>query len=202
MPFKAWFTSHRPCNEFKDHQLLYDGLVVMDNQAILCLQTRALPMVSKVVGKMGLVEEEIEEILNQSTLVLLQKIEEGTYEFKGHAATTYVVEVAKRLAMSRVRRKKPHSEALEDHHVQHLSEYDILERQRDSAALVTRFLSQLGKACEQVVRLHHIDGYSDEEVIKGKMSPYSTVNSLKMKRSACMKKLIEIATKWKTSINT
>ncbi len=202
MPFKAWFTSHRPCNEFKNHQLLYDGLVLMDNQAILCLQTKALPMVRKVVGKMGLVEEDMEEVLNQSTLVLLQKIEAGTYEFKGHAATTYVVEVAKRLAMSHVRRKKPGNEALEDHHVPHLSEYDALERQRDSAALVTRFLSQLGKACEQVVRLHHIDGYSDEEVIKGKMSPYSTVNSLKMKRSACMKQLIEIATKWKTSINT
>ena len=201
MPVKAWLSSRRPSKKFENHQQLYEGLVAMDNQAILFLQTKASPMVSKIGGKMGLGREQTEDILNQSTLIFLQKIEEGTYEFKGHAPTTYLVEVAKRLAMASVRRKKPQNESLEDYHVPHLREYEALERQRDSAALVTRFLNQLGQACEQVVRLHHIEGYSDEEVIKGKMTSYSTVNSLKMKRSACMKKLIEIATKWKTSIN-
>lgn len=202
MSFTAWFSSNRHFEKFKTHQQLYEGLVRLDNQAILCLQTKALPMLRKVISSMGLKGDEIEEVLNQSTLIFLQKIKEGTYEFKCHAPTTYVVEVAKRLAMAKIRRKKPGTEALEDHHVKHLSEYETLERQRDSAALVTRFLSQLGEACEKVVRLHHIDGYSDEEVVKGKMTPYSTINSLKMKRSTCMKKLIEIATKWKTSINT
>ncbi|WP_367388955.1 RNA polymerase sigma factor [Lewinella sp. LCG006] len=202
MPVKAWFSTHRPCNKFENHQQLYEGLVAMDNQAILCLQTKALPMVGQQVSKMGISGEEVEEILNQSTLIFLQKIEEGTYEFKGHAPTTYLVEVAKRLAMAKVRRKKPQHDSLEDYHVQHLSEHEALQRQRDAAALVTRFLNQLGEACEQVVRLHHIDGYSDDEVVKGRMTNYSTINSLKMKRSACMKKLIEIATKWKTSKNT
>lgn len=202
MPFKRWVSTNRDCEKFKSHQQLYEGLVVMDNKAILCLQTKASPMLRKVGSNMGLGKDEMEDILNQSTLIFLQKIEEGAYEFKGHAPTTYLVEVAKRLAMAKIRRKKPDTELLEGHHVKHLSEYEALERQNDSAALVTQFLSQLGKACEKVVRLHHIDGYSDEEVIKGKLTPYSTINSLKMKRSTCMKKLIEIATKWKTSINT
>lgn len=199
MPVTEWFSPLRPCKKFKDHQQLYQGLVALDNQAILCLQTKASPMVRKIGRNMGLDREQTEEILNQSTLIFLQKIEKGAYEFKGHAPTTYLVEVAKRLAMAKVRRKKPNNEPLEDHHHRDLSDFEEMERQKSSADLVRRFLGKVGEACAQVIRLHHIDGYSDDEVITRGFTAYSTINSLKMKRSTCMKKLIEIARKWKTS---
>jgi hypothetical protein len=67
---------------------------------------------------------------------------------------------------------------------------------------VRQLLGNLGQPCEQVVRLHHIEGYSDEEVVNQKMTKYSTTDSLKMKRSDCMKKLIQLAQQWKTSNNT
>lgn len=199
MPVTDWFSPQRPCKKFKNHQQLYDGLVAMNNQAILCLQTKALPMVRKVGKGMGLSHDQTEEILNKSTLIFLQKIEKGAYEFKGHAPTTYLVEVAKRLAMAMVRKKKPNHEPLENHNQGQWTDYEEVERRQASADLVRAFLDKLSEACSQVIRLHHIDGYSDEEVIKGGLAAYSTIGSLKVKRSSCMKKLIEIATKWKTS---
>jgi hypothetical protein len=50
-------------------------------------------------------------------------------------------------------------------------------------------LSGAGAPCEQVIRLKYIDGYSDEEAIREGLTGYSTVESLRQKRSDCMKKL-------------
>jgi DNA-directed RNA polymerase specialized sigma24 family protein len=201
MSVNAWFSPLRSFRKFQDNQQLFNGLADLDNRAILYLQAKSAPMVRKLTKRMGLDREQSEEILNQSTLVFLQKIESGAYTFKGHAPTTYLVEVAKRLAMAKVRRKKPASLTLEDHH-QQKSEYEEVKRLEASADLVHCLLGQLSDVCAHVIRLHHIDGYSDAEVIEGDFTAYSTINSLKMKRSTCMKKLIEIAQQWKTSKNT
>lgn len=197
----AWLNPLRSSRQFQDDRQLFDGLVALDNRAILQLQRKAAPMVRKITKSMGLNMEQSEEILNQSTLVFLQKIESGAYEYKGHAPTTYLVEVAKRMAMAKVRRKKPVTVELEDNHLQK-SDYEEVKRMEASAELISLFLGKLTDVCAKIIRLRHIDGYSDDEVITAGFTAYSTVNSLKMKRSGCMKKLIEIAQKWKSSKNT
>ncbi|MEL6660240.1 MAG: hypothetical protein AAFR36_27490, partial [Bacteroidota bacterium] len=144
-----------------------------------------------------------EEILNRSTLVFLQKIESGGYQFQGNAPTSYLTEVAKRMAMAQSRKSSKHQhQALEDAHIDHMANFAENERKQAAADMVRNLLGKLNDACAQVIRLHHIDGYSDDEVIKNNMTPYSTKNSLKMKRSSCMKKLIKIAQEWQTSTTT
>jgi hypothetical protein len=54
----------------------------------------------------------------------------------------------------------------------------------------------MGEPCTSVIRLHHIDGYPDEEVVRQGWTRYTTTDSLKIKRSDCMKKLIQIARQW------
>jgi len=159
-------------------------------------------MVRKLAKQYKLSEQQAEEILNQATLVFLQKIQNGAYAFQGHAPTTYLIEVSKRMVFATSRRQKPTSETLDEQLPLAAEDYAALERQQSAAELVSRFLDQLGERCAQVVRLHHIEGYRDEEVVAQQMTPYSTVNSLKMKRSDCMKKLIAIAQAWKISTNT
>ena len=73
--------------------------------------------------------------------------------------------------------------------------------QRESADLVRQFLAHMGEPCETVIRLHHIDGYSDEEVVRQGWTRYSTTDSLKIKRSDCMKKLIQIARQGRSTNN-
>ena len=198
MAFSDWFSSPSACKDYKNQEQLFHGLRDLDNQAILCLQIKALPMVRKSLRKIGLDQDKLDEVLNESTLVFLQKIENGSYEFKGHALTTYLVEVAKRIAMSKRRRTKPEAQSLDDEQVVELSDFEEMESQAAAADLVQGFLSRMDQACRQVIQLYHIKGYKDEEVIQLKLTSYSSINSLKVKRSNCMKKLIEIAQQWKT----
>lgn len=199
MSIREWFSGTDPCKRFADNEQLFAGLSTGSNEAIVCLQTKAMPMVRQAVIRAGLSRDRTEEVLNESTLIFLRKIDEGSYEFRGHALTTYVVEVARRVCFSLSRRSRKETEPLENY--EHLPHEDASERERreDAVEMVKRLLGKMSPECAQVIRLKHIDGYADAEVIEGKMTPYSTVNSLKMKRSGCMKKLIELAKSWKTS---
>lgn len=200
MSVKHWFTASKPCKKFSEPAQLFAGLQTQDERAILCLQTKALPMVMKQVLNFGLNREQGEDIMNRATLIFLQKIENGSYVFQGHALTTYLIEVAKRLAMAAARKSSKHQhQELEENHLDHLGDFAEHERRESAADMVRQLLGRLNEACAKVIRLHHIDGYRDDEVIEQGLTPYSTVNSLKMKRSNCMKQLIKIAQEWKTS---
>ncbi len=201
MHFKEWFSRPDPCRPYDSHERLFRGLQRLENSAILCLQLKAMNSVKKLVHQYGLPPEQADDILNQSTLIFLRKIEDGGYQFQNHAPSTYLVEIARRLAMAATRSQKrsedidkygdlPDTAAASDHN------------NTEAVELVRHLLGQLGDPCAQVIRLHHIEGYSDEEVVQQKMTRYSTVDSLKMKRSDCMKKLIQLARKWKILNNS
>ncbi len=201
MNTSAWFLPKNPLKQYDDHERLFLGLKNMENAAILCLQTKALPAVQRLVRDYGIQGSQAEDILNRSTVIFLQKIESDAYQFKGHAPSTYLIEIAKRLALMATRAQKKSDQPLDKYdHLQDES-WEAEQKQREAAELTRRLLAQLGDPCQEVIRLHHIDGYSDEEVIQRKLTRYSTTDSLKMKRSDCMKNLIQLAQKWKTLIN-
>lgn len=202
MRLSKWFSSDDSFQRFDTHERLFEGLRQLDTAAILCLQVRALPSVKKTVAGHGLPDEKADEILNSAMLVFLQKIECGAYQFQGHAPMTYFLEIAKRQALMATRSLKKATAPLENlPEIADPDHADLLRRQ-DAAETVRRLLDQLGPPCSDVIRLHHIDGYSDEEVVNQRLTKYSTPDSLKMKRSDCMKKLVQLATKWKNSNNT
>lgn len=201
MGITAWFSTPNPCKSFDTNEQLFNGLRRMDNSAILCVQTKAINSVRKFTSQYRLPAEQADDILNQSTLIFLRKIEDGSYQFQNHAPSTYLIEIARRVALMATRSQKNAPETLESHH--HVADpaLETDHKQSEATELVRQLLGHLGQPCEQVVRLHHIDGYSDEEVINQKLTKYSTTDSLKMKRSDCMKKLIQLAQQWKTSNN-
>ncbi len=202
MGITTWFSPPNPCKSYETNERLFDGLRRLDNSAILCVQTKALNSVRKFVGQYRLPAEQADDILNQSTLIFLRKIEDGTYQFQNHAPSTYLIEIARRVALMATRSQKNAPETLENHH--HLPDPDVETdgKRNEATELVRQLLGHLGQPCEQIVRLQHIEGYSDEEVVNQKLTKYSTTDSLKMKRSDCMKKLIQLALQWKTSNNT
>jgi DNA-directed RNA polymerase specialized sigma24 family protein len=202
MRLTEWFAPTNPCKQFDTNERLFVALQGLNNAAILCVQLKAMPSVRKFVQQYGLSSDHADEVLNQSTLIFLRKIEDGAYQFQGHAPSTYLIEIARRVALMATRSQKRSNEPLENHHDLHDPDVEAEGRKRESADLVRQFLGQMGQPCEAVIRLHHIEGYTDEEVVNQGLTRYSTTDSLKMKRSDCMKKLIQIAQQWKISNNT
>jgi len=199
MRLKEWLTPSNPCRQFDDNERLFQGLKRLDNAAILCVQTRVMPSARKFAQQYGLPPDNADEVLNQSTLIFLRKIEDGSYQFQGHAPSTYLVEIMRRVALMMTRTQQKSHETLENHQDLHDPDVEAAQRQRESADLVRQFLAQMGEPCQSVIRLHHIDGYSDEEVVRQGWTRYSTTDSLKIKRSDCMKKLIQIAQQWRST---
>ncbi|MEY3240291.1 MAG: hypothetical protein RIR11_1729 [Bacteroidota bacterium] len=198
----SWFSYKKPTPKYESNEQLFVGLQKLETAAIVLLQTKALATVQQLVKGYGLSSVEAEDILNRSTVIFLQKIEDGSYLFQGHAPSTYLIEIAKRLALMATRTQKKSAEPLDNYEHLHDETWETEQKQREAAEMTRQLLTQLGEPCQQVVRLHHIDGYSDEEVIQGKMTRYTTADSLKMKRSDCMKKLIQLGAQWRTLINT
>jgi hypothetical protein len=52
----------------------------------------------------------------------------------------------------------------------------------EAADLGRHLLAGLGERCGQIIRLQHVDGVSDEEVVHQRLAKYSTPDSLKIKR--------------------
>lgn len=202
MRITEWFSTPSPCKSFDTNERLFNGLRRLDNSAILCVQTKALNAVRKFVRQYRLPAEQVDDILNQSTLIFLRKIEDGSYQFQNHAPSTYLIEIARRVALMATRSQKKSPETLENHPYLPDPDVETEGKRSEATELVRQLLGQLGQPCEQVIRLHHIEGYSDEEVVNQQLTRYSTTDSLKMKRSDCMKKLIQLAQQWKTSNNT
>jgi DNA-directed RNA polymerase specialized sigma24 family protein len=197
MRIGSWFSADAEDHHFRNYERFFEGLKASEHRAIVHLQAKAMPTVRRLVSGYGLPAEQAEEILNDATLIFLKKIQTDAYQFVGYNPTTYCLEIAKRLALMATRHRQQPTEDLEN-----LSDSDdpdaaALLAHRETADVVHQLLTHLGAPCDQVIRLHHIDGYSDEEVIRQGWTAYGSTASLKVKRSDCMKKLAELAQLWK-----
>lgn len=194
-----WFLDKPPRRKFDSSEALFAGLQAQKNDAILHAQLKVLPILKKIMHQFGLPADQLDDVLNRSTLIFLQKIESGAYQFQGHAPTTYFVEIIRRVALMSTRNQKRPHQNLENHPDLADPEANEWLEKKEAKETVRHLLEQLGDPCSTVVRLYHIEGFSDEEVVNQQLTPYTTVNSLKVKRSDCMKKLIQLAKKWKIS---
>ena len=201
MRITEWLTPSNPCRQFENNEQLFQALKSLNNSAIRCVQNKARPSAKQLVEQYKLDPESVDELLNQSSLIFLRKITDGSYQFQGHAPSSYLVEIMKRVALSMTRKRQTNYESIEDHHDLHDPDIEACNRQRESAELVRQFLGQMGEPCTSVIRLHHIEGYPDEEVVRQGWTRYTTTDSLKIKRSDCMKKLIQIARQWRNTNN-
>lgn len=199
MHIKDWFFPANSCQQYDTHERLFEGLRRLDNSAIVCLQTKSFNAVKKMLRQYGLSPDMTQDMLNQSTLIFLKKIEEGSYQFQNYAPSTYLLQVARRLISTASRRRGQALEALENHFDLADPDVEVSSAFNEATETIRHLLTLMGDPCGQVIRLHHIEGYSDEEIVRQQMTHYTTIDSLKMKRSNCMKKLTQLAQQWKTS---
>lgn len=196
-----WFSDRSPCRRFQDAEQLVLALRQWDNEAIACLQMNCRRSVQNIVKRCGLPDEMTEEMLNSATMVFLQKIAAGAYQYQGQSPGAYLTEIARRLSLAAARKQGRNHADLDSVPEPADADIELLTRRNEAAETVQLLLHQLGSPCADVLKLHHIEGYADEEVIRLGLTPYSTIASLKVKRSDCMKKLVQLALQWKNSTN-
>ena len=195
-----WF-SGKPSSRFSSNESLFDGLKKADSAAILYLQSKVLPSIKMMVKSHGLQQDCVEDILNQSILIFLQKINDGSYQYVGNSPSTYLIQIARRVTLLVTRDLKNTAQPLDSIPENGDPDFEKLSRHQEAAEMVALLLGKLGPPCDQLIQLYHIDGLSDEEIIAQQLTRYTNTDSLKSKRSQCMKKLVQLGEQWKNLIN-
>lgn len=128
-------------------------------------------------------------MLSDVLVLVIQKIQQGSYVYLGNDPVTFAIEVAKRKAKNYHRQAQRHQ--TEDLGPMEEISQDILEKDYEPA-LIEMLLGQLGESCQRLIRLRYLEGIRDKDVIAQGLTQYTTVDALKNQRSKCLKKLINL----------
>ena len=157
-------------------------------------------MVSRNLTKYGISLTQLQEILHNGILILIYKIKSEQFNSKLSSPKTYLFAICKNLCMNASRQKK-HSSSMS---LDELENTMIAEESNsililEKVTLLKKMLNELGSPCKELIDLKYISELSDEEQIKNKLTKYSSLESLRVSRSQCMKKLLALSTKYKSS---
>jgi DNA-directed RNA polymerase specialized sigma24 family protein len=181
-----------PYSKYPGNRELFDGLAAGESAAIRCLQDKGRGAIFSY-GKMRNVGElDLQEVVEDATVLFLEKINKGDYIFQGLAPVTYMVEVGKRLVLKRTEKRQMNTVEVDSIQIGGDDEIDRFYEQKAIEEQLGKVLGQIGENCRLVIHLRYYERFSDAEVIEKKLSPYSTVGSLKVKRSECIAKLSEM----------
>lgn len=194
MPYRDQEPQRREPTE-EDKKAFFERLAQADVSAIQALVLKVAPDVKQMCQKAGLTHEDTEELLNDAVVTTLMSIRKGTFQFMGFHPSSYTLGVAKKMVTNRWRSRKPQTEWIENVTLTSDFNPDIYVHNKERITLVKELLSRLGDECRKVLVLKYFDQKRDQEVVSEKLTPYTTVASLKSKRGQCLKKLREMAQK-------
>ncbi|MBK6859758.1 MAG: sigma-70 family RNA polymerase sigma factor [Saprospiraceae bacterium] len=201
MDSKRSFTERiLPCKKYDSDDKLLTGLLHEETSAIQCLLLQVEKMVSRNLTKYGISLTQLQEILHDGILILIYKIKSEQFNSKLSSPKTYLFAICKNLCMNASRQKK-HSSSMS---LDELENTMIAEESNsililEKVTLLKKMLNELGSPCKELIDLKYISELSDEEQIKNKLTKYSSLESLRVSRSQCMKKLLALSTKYKSS---
>jgi DNA-directed RNA polymerase specialized sigma24 family protein len=180
-------------SDLEQPKFLYEALQQKQDKAIQFAQRKTMKTVASLARFAGLTEMDSEEILNDAVIILLQKIETGDYQFQGNDPCTFLIEIAKRLIANAKRKNQRVFEDIENHFELADNDTERYLESKSNEAILLNLLSQIGENCQKLISLKYLQEFKDEEILEQKMTQYSSINTLKVKRSECMKKLSELA---------
>jgi DNA-directed RNA polymerase specialized sigma24 family protein len=178
--------------QYQNAKLFYAGLKAGENQAFHYLISKIKTPIHQQCREQQMAELG-DDILQQTIAILLQKLENGSYQFQENAApATYAIAIAKNLISNHKRGKRNNALDIE-------SFTNILWTNNDWTGLketVTYYLSLLGADCQQLIRLRELNEYKYKEIIEQKLMPkYTNEGALRNKFQNCWNKWMEIIEK-------
>lgn len=173
----------------KNPLLLYNGLRNEESQAILYLHHKIKKHVGIKQYQIKAIKQDVEELTNDAVLMTLQKIKNDSYTFQGFSPLSFALVIADNLMRNFARKKRIKHFSLEQQEVHFEAEVETYLHQKELERQIKTALDQLDTNSQLIIRLKYYEGLKDEEVVRRKLAPYSSVNSLKSRRCASMRKL-------------
>lgn len=174
-----------------NHALLLTDLAREDPRAIRFLSEGIASSVSRIARRFGLTSQDEEELHTDVLVIFIQNIRNGNYRYEGSDPVSYAVGIAKRRVFHYSKRRLRSERAK-----QGLLEEEVVDpgwAGAEQVRLLADILQRLDEACRRLIHLKYLEGWSDKEAIAEQLTPYSTINALKVHRSMCMKKLSSLA---------
>lgn len=147
-----------------------------------------------------LTDEDIEDIFQDSLIVLMQKVKNGLVTAPRQGAIfSYLVQIGKLTASNFIRKRKSLSSDEEVIVSRHLhKEADDVEvtaevRQRTQDEFLDRAYNSLPDTCKKIFRQYYWEGRPFDEIADN--IGYCTIDSVKTKKSKCMNQFREFAKK-------
>lgn len=181
-------------NKYSQPEALIEAIRVGESRAIVYLQKKSETFTNGLLRHHMLPDHLLEEVLNDAMIIFIKKIREQSYTLHTAQPSTYYIEIIKKVVSNKTRGRQHSGGEIKESHTQIIdqSTQHYLER-KEQIALIAGMLEHIGPPCSDLIRLKYLDGLRDEEIISQQLTPYSTPESLRVKRSDCMKKLKMLA---------
>ena len=172
---------------------LFDALGKMNPAAVRLLAGKIEYDIRQATKNGGLSPEDAEELINDAVVITVANIKKGTFPFIDSSPVAYAKGVGRKLIANRIRKQRPKSDDLNK--VQIASDFnpDKYMQDKERRNIVKTLLERLGENCRNLLQLKYFSHLRDQEAIDKGMVAYSTVGSLRAKRSQCLKELEGLA---------
>lgn len=184
----------RPSKKFqKDKKAFFEALAKLDQEAVLYLGEKISYDVRQGAKEAMLSPEDTEELLNDAILITVSNIKKGKFKYMDFSPATYAKGVARKLIANQKRKKKLPTSQIEHAHLTSDFNPDKYMADKERQQIVETLLGRLGENCRKLLVMKFYEQRDDHEIINQQMVPYSTIGSLKSKRSQCLKKMGKLA---------
>lgn len=174
---------------YREPYTFYEALKNLEPAAIVHLRNRIWPALQKWGAHARVNSRDLQEIAQDAVVLTLQKIESGAFRFEGADPAAYTATIAKNLLRNFLRKNRAPLTELGDWDAHAEAEVEKYLFNKELQLRIAGFLDKMKDNCRQLIRFRYYDGYGDQELIARQLTPYATVDSLRSKRNACLKKL-------------
>lgn len=189
-----------PGDPLQEKERFFQRLKNMEHQAISQLAKSVGSFLSTAPIRDAVSVEDREEIVNDAVFITLKKIVEGLFVPTEATPATYAIAVAKNLVRNRIQKKHLPTSPLDD--FGHLPDIGLdpekLLQNKEREKLLGQLLDQLGDPCRHIILLRYFEEVPDQEAVNRQLAPFSSTDSLKNKRSKCLKILADLVRRHKT----
>ncbi|HRG68831.1 MAG TPA: hypothetical protein PLS73_08285 [Saprospiraceae bacterium] len=181
----------------KDEELIRD-LKEEKDAAIIHLLKQIRLQGNRILSVSNLSKEGIESILHDAVLLAIQKIKNDQYRAEQGNIVSYTVGIMKYMILNETRNQNKIHHSLDEadlaQYAEPVQEYRI---QTERIFLLNQLLEQLSSPCKELIYYRYLEPCPDQEIIDKKIISLSNINSIRVTRNDCLKKLTTLASKYK-----
>ena len=184
-----------PAVQWSDEEIIHqvlNGNKAEQNSLVQYLYQRYTGMVVQLIHRLGgSPAEDTAIILDDSLIIFLDKISDGTYQSDRSSLSTYFYSIAEKKMLNRLRkrrRREKNGAALPPTHLM-LNDVEEKMNSKEVREKVAAAIQQLDDTCQQILKKFWLEDKSMKEIGE---EMETTVDAAKQRNHRCMKKLRDL----------